>query len=176
MNVTRKTLRRIYCQCSRTFPEIYRYYDPLQVVIKNFELNCSFSSTLILFFLSQKQKGNHKQRWPLFIYIYFFFAFHRGKSKSAFFIWCGCVISKGFNFFHPSAFAVNIVFVVGFSIFYFIKSNTHSITVLEVNLFISCQLVTHRVGVAIWGDGRLLKSNFSSKFCDFLNILQKCFS
>jgi hypothetical protein len=42
-------LRRIYCQCSRIFPEISSYYDPLQAMIKNFDLNCIFSSTLISF-------------------------------------------------------------------------------------------------------------------------------
>jgi hypothetical protein len=36
-------------KCSRIFPEISSYYDPLQVVIKNLELNCLILSTLILF-------------------------------------------------------------------------------------------------------------------------------
>jgi hypothetical protein len=56
-NVTRKTLRRIYGQCSKIFPDISSYYDPLQVVIKNFELNCIFSSTLILFASIYCKKG-----------------------------------------------------------------------------------------------------------------------
>jgi hypothetical protein len=66
IDVTRKTLRRIYCQFSRIFPEISCFYDPLQAVINNFELNCIFSSTLILFASIYCKKAFQLSHFPNF--------------------------------------------------------------------------------------------------------------
>jgi hypothetical protein len=77
INVTRKTLRRIYCRCTRIFHKISSYYAPLKAVIKSFEINYSFSSILILVgSIYYKKRPRAEKRDCLFSFWKFFVSFH----------------------------------------------------------------------------------------------------
>jgi hypothetical protein len=82
INVTRKTLR-IYCQCSRIFPEISCFYDPLQAVIRNFELNCIFPSTLILFASIYCKKGFPQCKENVYYHFPNFWSVYIQNAKSS---------------------------------------------------------------------------------------------
>jgi hypothetical protein len=70
INVTRKSLRRIYCRCTRIFHKISSNYAPLQAVIKFFEINYTFSSILILvasIYCKKRSRAEKRDCWKFFV-------------------------------------------------------------------------------------------------------------
>jgi hypothetical protein len=49
------------------FLEIFSFYDPLQAVLNNVELNCIFPSKLILYALIYCKKGRVKRKYILIL-------------------------------------------------------------------------------------------------------------